>query len=287
MIEKQIWAVTEVLNHRNPGFLPRGELFITRGFLDRFFVDPTGNRLGQMERAVRTMGLSLVGLDLNEGPSFPLPSEGLAGRLEDCFVTGYINGPVSRLIETHGFADAMKSMRKEPGLFLRAADDVVRYIERSAKTAREHGLMAMALADDIAGNRGLLFSLDFFMAAVWPAYRAVAEVIKGSGLFAFFHSDGDTRKVIEFLLQAGYDCIHPVDIQAGLDPYTLRKEFGQRAAFMGHIDVMAWDAQRILSEVSRAEEVFDQGGLILGSMGGISLEVRPQALGALYPARQW
>jgi uroporphyrinogen decarboxylase len=143
--------------------------------------------------------------------------------------------------------------------------------------------MAIALADDIAGNNGLLFSFDYFVNTVWPVYRAIAEIIKGSGLSAFFHSDGDTRKVIEFLVQAGYDCIHPVDVQGGLDLYTLRKEFGERVSFMGHMDVMAWDAERITSEIGRAEKSFDKGGLILGSMGGISLDVSPGALRALYP----
>ena len=122
--------------------------------------------------------------------------------------------------------------------------------------------MAIALADDIAGNKGLLFSFDYFANTVWPAYRAIGEIIKGNGLRAFFHSDGDMRKVIEFLLQAGYDCIHPVDVQGGLDPYALRKEFGERVTFMGHIDVMTWDAERIRSEINRAEKAFDKGGLI-------------------------
>ena len=52
---------------------------------------------------------------------------------------------------------------------------------------------------------------------------------------------------------------------------------------MGHIDVMAWEAERIVSETNRAEMAFDKGGLILGSMGGISMEVKPAALRALYP----
>jgi uroporphyrinogen decarboxylase len=281
--KKHIQAISDALSHRNPGFLPRGELFITQPFLDRFFADLRGSYPRQLNAAVRAMGLSLVGLDLNEGASMLLPSLGEAGELEDRFIAGYINGPVSRLIESHGFVDAMKSMRKEPALFSETTGNLLRFIENGAKAARKHGLMAIALADDIAGNKGLLFSPDYFKNTVWPAYREIGEIIKGNGLSAFFHSDGDIRKIIELLLQAGYDCIHPVDGQGGLDLYALQKEFGERVSFMGHIDVMAWDADRIASEIDRAEKVFDKGGLILGSMGGISMDVKPEALRALYP----
>jgi uroporphyrinogen decarboxylase len=282
-MKKHIQAVIEALNHRHPDFMPRGELFLTTDFLNRSFAGPADNYLGQLERAARIMDLSLVGLDLNEGASGIVPSLNEAKELQDRFLTGYINGPVSRLIETYGFMDAMKSIRKEPRLFLKIADNLLRYVETTAKAAQENGLMAIALADDIAGNKGLIFSFDYFVATVWPVYRAIAGIIKENGLFTFFHSDGEMRKVIEFLIKAGYDCIHPVDVQANLDPYSLREEFGQRVSFMGHIDIMAWEAERISSEIHRAEQVFDGGGLILGSMGGISMEVKPEALRALYP----
>ncbi len=140
----------------------------------------------------------------------------------------------------------------------------------------------MAIADDIAGNRGLLFSPDYFVDAVCPAYRDMARIIGENGLSPFFHSDGDIRKIIGSLIEAGYQCIHPVDGNGGLDIYDLRAEFGDRVSFMGNVDIMAWDAARIRQEVARAESEFAEGGLILGSMGGLSLDVRPDALFALY-----
>ena len=181
-MKRHIEAVAEALSHGNPDFLPRGELFISQPFLDRFFGDLRGNYLRQLAAAVRVMGLSLVGLDLNEGAPMPLPSREAAEGLEDCFIAGYINGPISRLIETHGFANAMKSMRKEPALFSKTTGDLLRFVENAAKAARTQGLMAIALADDIAGNNGLLFSFDYFANTVWPAYRAIAEIIKENGL---------------------------------------------------------------------------------------------------------
>jgi uroporphyrinogen-III decarboxylase len=92
--------------------------------------------------------------------------------------------------------------------------------------------------------------------------------------------------VIELLIKAGYDCIHPVDAQAGLNVHDLSKEFGPRVCLMGHIDIMAWREEKIRAEIDYAEERFRGGGLVLGSSCGISMVTVGGQLGALYPGRQ-
>ena len=164
-------------------------------------------------------------------------------------------------------------------LFRETEEDVT----RKSEYARENGMSAIALADDIAGNRGLLFSHDVFAGTFLPCYERVAEIIKTHGLYAFFHADGDTRKVIDPVARAGYDCIHPVDGQAGMDLYELSRDFGEHISFMGHMDTMAWDGRRVAVEVERAEAGFKEGGLILGSSGGISWTTITPGVVALYP----
>ena len=105
-------------------------------------------------------------------------------------------------------------------------------------------------------------------------------------MFAFFHSDGDIRKIIAALLiQAGIDCIHPVDTQAGLDLYRLQAEFGQRVCFMGHIDPITWIGERVQREIALAETEFKNGGLILGSTCGLSMETFNEKFRNAHP--QW
>ncbi len=107
-------------------------------------------------------------------------------------------------------------------------------------------------------------------------------MIKEGGLYAFFHSDGDVRKIVTSLIQAGYDCLHPVDHRAGLSLYDLKESFGEKIAFMGHLDLIAWDPDTIGQEIEKAEKTFTRGGLILGSAGGLSVETAPDKLRPLY-----
>ena len=282
-MNRHIQSVMDALRHAGTGFLPRGELFISRAFLDRFFGEHIGSYPRQLAEAARSMGLSLVGIDLNNEASRPRLSHEALKALEPFFGVGYIDGPVERSIAMHGFVAAMVSLRKQQSLFSQVAANLLKEVEESAGAARRGGLKAMALADDIAGNSGLLFSPDDFVNVVYPVYREAAQIIRGNGLRAFFHSDGDMRKVIEFLIEAGYECIHPVDRRGSMDVYDLRAEFGDRVAFMGHVDIMAWDAEAVRTEVRRAGQEFAKGGLILGSTGGVSTDVRHESFLALYP----
>lgn len=206
-------------------------------------------------------------------------------RLVGYFGIGCIDGPFSRLLAQEGFVDAMISTKKRPALFSDIADRQLTEMEEYLETACDNGLRAIAVADDIAGKNGLLFSPDYFARSVLPAYQAIAALVKSRGLYAFLHSDGDMRSVIWSLVDAGFVCLHPVDAQGGLNLYELKEEFSGRVSFMGHLDLMSWDEERILHEIRHAESAFGaSGGLILGSAGGISLDMPEAALEALYPA---
>lgn len=277
--------VINTLKYNHVDLLPRGELFINRDFLDHFFSKYKGEYVNQLEAAVQCLGLSVIGIELDPKWSRSLLIEKGYKKLEEYFAVGYINGPIARFIENYGFFNAMLSTKNNPSVFSGVADQLLGEIEEKVKLAYANGFRAIAIADDIAGNKGLLFSFTYFVDVVWPVYKKIAEIVKGNSLFAFFHSDGDMRKVIEPLIGTGYDCIHPVDTQAGLNLFELKKEFGENVSFMGHIDMITWSKEQIHKEIRLAENEFKKGGLILGSTSGISMKTVNDKLGMLYP--QW
>ena len=217
-----IEAVVNTLNRNPVEFLPKGELFISRGFLNRYFCEDEGKYTRQLERAAQCLDLSLIGVWLDTEWSGPLLSEKRYTDLQQYFTVGCISGPISRLIEKHGFFDAMLSTRNEAFLFSEITTGLLKDIEKRAKLARANGFSAMGIADDIAANKGLLFSYDYFRDTVFPVYKQISTIIKGNDLFAFFHSDGDTRKIMNPLIEAGYDCFHPIDSAAELNLYELK-----------------------------------------------------------------
>ena len=282
-VQRPVETVISALNHRHADSVPLGELFIGSDFLDYHFPGRKGEPIEQLQQAAPSLGLSLVGVELNSEKSRLLLSNNSYKELQEYFLTGYINGPVSRLIEKYGFKKAMLSTKNDPSLFSYISAELAKDVENKARLARANGFSAIVLADDIAGKNGLLFSSGYFVDTVLPVYRQIAGAIKAEGLYAFIHSDGDMRKVIDLIAEAGYDCLHPVDAQAGLDLPALQKEFGEKINFMGHIDILGWDETRISSETKLAEENSVNGGLILGSTGGLSMGISEDKLCLLYP----
>jgi uroporphyrinogen-III decarboxylase len=180
----------------------------------------------------------------------------------------------------------MICVKKDHRSFMDLASRLIQDIEEICRMARENDMSALLVADDIAGNKGLLFSKNDFAMTVQPLYEQIADIIKKNDLNAFFHSDGDTRGVIEPLIEAGYDCIHPIDSQAGLDLYALKDYYKGRVSFMGHIDIITWSDERIALEIKDAERMFETGGLILGSTCGLSMKTVSRKLNVLYPRWQ-
>ena len=242
-------AVRAALDHEAVRTLPRGELFIYPDFLDRFFNAASGGYTGRLAAAARSLGLSLVGVDIEGGTSYPFLDS--TECLEEYFLVGCLNGPFSRLVcavRLHGGYAELPQSAGYSARGIRAG--VCGEAAALAAKARKRGFSAIAVCDDIAGTQGLLFSPALFTQDLLPSYAAMAQVVREAGLDAFFHSDGETRKIILQLAQAGYSCMHPVDAQAGLDVYSLSAQFGKSACFMGHIDIAAWDDERIAAEVA-------------------------------------
>ena len=147
---------------------------------------------------------------------------------------------------------------------------------------KKNSFMAIAVLDDIAGNQGLMMSPLDFEDVLYPFYQSAAKIIKENGLYAFFHSDGNICDILENIVNAGFHCFHCVDAQAGMDLDELSEAYGEKIAFMGHVDILDWNENRIGHEIERAEKKFCSGGLIIGSSCGISKEVPINKISALY-----
>jgi len=112
-----IEAVINVLKYRQVDILPRGELFISRDFLDHFFGKYKGEYIKQLEAVAQCLGLSVIGVELDAQWSQSLLADRGFKKLKDYFTVGCVNGPIARLIENHGFLNAMLSIKDNPSLF--------------------------------------------------------------------------------------------------------------------------------------------------------------------------
>jgi uroporphyrinogen decarboxylase len=115
---------------------------------------------------------------------------------------------------------------------------------------------------DIAYSRGTLFSPELYREILYPFHRRLVGFFVARGLPVVYHSDGDIRKVIPLLIEAGVRCLQPLEAKANMDLLELKREYGHRLVFMGNVDF-----DRIARGQAEAEsEIRTKVGL--GKLGG-------------------
>ena len=92
--------------------------------------------------------------------------------------------------------------------------------------------------DDMAFNTMTFCSPAMYREVLWPQHKRLVDFAHRNGMKIIFHSDGDLRGVIPDLVDAGFDCLQPLESKARMDIRTLAPHYGDRLAFFGNIDVM-------------------------------------------------
>lgn len=93
--------------------------------------------------------------------------------------------------------------------------------------------------NDQAYRNGPFFSPACYREFEFPVQRRLCEVFHSHGMPVTMHTDGDVRPFIPMYIEAGFDCLQPCEVKAGMDLRELKRDYGDRLAFMGGIDVRA------------------------------------------------
>ncbi|MCC6728120.1 MAG: hypothetical protein IT208_02150 [Chthonomonadales bacterium] len=105
---------------------------------------------------------------------------------------------------------------------------------------RESGLPdGFFVYEDLGYRNGLFCSPKVLADLVMPYEAAFVGFLKDYGLPVILHSCGDIRRAVPLLVEAGFDCLQPMEAKAGCDVVQIASEFGSRLAYMGNIDVVA------------------------------------------------
>ncbi len=95
---------------------------------------------------------------------------------------------------------------------------------------------------DVAYKNGPMISPAMYRDVLMPFHRRLTAMARAAGCDTIYHSDGDLHALLPALIEAGFDCFHPLEVKAGMDVRELKRLYGDRAAFMGNIDARLFQA---------------------------------------------
>ena len=159
------------------------------------------------------------------------------------------------------------------------------------EACRRYPLDWLWTGDDVSSQQGMMMSPRTWRRLIKPHLARVFAVGRAHGLPVAYHCCGALAPIIPDLVEIGMDVLNPVQSNCpGMDPLALKREYGDRLAFMGGLDTQdmlpfstageVWRETRRLIEGMTA----GGGGYILAASHTIPPETPDGNIFAMYDA---
>lgn len=162
-------------------------------------------------------------------------------------------------------------------------------IERTLEAAK--GRIDMVLCgDDFGSQRDLLISPRTFDRLFSAKKKEFFDLVHSYGAKVSHHCCGSSLKLIPRFIEIGMDALQTIQPQAaGMNPYSLKKQFGSQLTLHGAVDVQGWlqsaTPEEIEKEVLQLMELVGAGGgFILSPCHNIQPDTPLENVLALYRA---
>lgn len=196
------------------------------------------------------------------------------------------------IMDLLGMENYMVKMRTNPDIVHAVTDNVCGfYYEANKRFFDKAGTLVdgFFFGNDFGTQTDLLLAPDQFEEFVLPWFRKFTEQAHRHGYQVILHSCGSVYRVIDRLIEAGVDCLHPLQAKAqNMDAQTLARDFKGRIAFMGGIDtqdlLVHASPEEVKTEVRRVKKLLGPNLIVSPSHEALLPNVPPQNVQAMAEA---
>jgi uroporphyrinogen decarboxylase len=165
------------------------------------------------------------------------------------------------------------------------------YYEANERFFRDAGDLVdgFFFGNDFGTQRDVLLSPEQFDEFILPWFARFTEQAHRFGHQVILHSCGSIFRVIDRLIAAGVDCLHPLQALAhNMEAERLAASFGNRIAFLGGIDtqrlLVNGSPLKIKEEVRRIKRVLGPNLIVSPSHEALLPNVPPENVLAMAEA---
>lgn len=188
--------------------------------------------------------------DVNEVHEYPWPNPDYL-NFDECVAALKNAGPYYRasgfwtcfyhnVMDYFGMEQYMIKMWTNPEIVHAVTDHVCQfYYDANERFFEAAGDLVdgFFFGNDFGTQRDLICAPDQFDAHIMPWFRRFTGQGHQHGHQVILHSCGAIHRVIDRLIEAGVDCLHPIQAKADdMAAETLARDFGGRITFLGGID---------------------------------------------------
>ena len=108
--------------------------------------------------------------------------------------------------------------------------------------------------DDLGYKQTPFMSTAMYREILFPAHKKLFDFAHSHHLPVVMHCDGFVEPLIPSLIEAGINCLQPLEVKAGMDLLRIKKNFGDKIALIGGMDERVLetnDVSAVLAELER------------------------------------
>lgn len=169
------------------------------------------------------------------------------------YILLHVYGPLEATWRKHGFEASLSDLLLNPAWMSEMFEAHIDLIIATLEKARDYGILpdGLFLVDDRGMSTGPMFSPRIHRTLVKPCDRQLADYLRSRDITFFMHSDGDIRRLLPDMIEAGLQVLQPMEAKVGMDVRELKREYGSDLAFMGNIDatLMHGDLDTLEAEI--------------------------------------
>ncbi len=267
-------------------------------FLDEFNIDlfvgfvPYPNQLG---RKVEVGDLADIDLGDPHDPKWITHTEwnydfagvsvqeAVAQQGEHRAIIAHIWGMVEGTSSFLGIENCWLNLGLEPDLMTAWFDRYSEWLCGLVDSCIEAGVDLITLSDDWGSNQTMLFSPKMWRRMIRPYAKRVVQHAKERGLPVNLHSDGHIMAIMEDLVDVGYTMLHPLQESAGMDPRTVKQQYGDKFIIYGSLDVvdglLAYEGEALEKYITERFEIYAPGGGFIFNTGHfVQADIPPKRL---------
>jgi uroporphyrinogen decarboxylase len=274
-------------------------------FLDGVYRHPAGSGIFDLWRHKSSLGEAgplASATNLREVHAYDWPEtkhlhfgpwHGLVKTLGDVYRAGGFWAPFFHdTMDLFGVEEFMVKLHTAPGIIRAALDHVCGFYEEANRLFFAEAGDAMDgffFGNDFGTQRDLFVSPEHFDEYFLPWVRRFSESAHAAGYQVLLHSCGSVERVIDRLIEAGIQCLHPLQALAGnMDAETLARKYGGKIAFLGGIDtqelLVRGTPAEVAREVARVRSLLGPHLIVSPSHEALLPNVPPQNVEAMAEA---
>jgi len=270
-----------------------------------YYQHPTGHSLWSGSEDKKSHGQAgplAACQDVDDVLAFPWPNPDYL-HLDDCVHALRNAGDIYRaggfwapfyhdIMNLFGMEDYLVKMYENPEVVHAVTDQVCGfYYEANERffAAAGDAIDGYFFGNDFGTQLDLIIGPEQFDEFILPWFRKFTAQAHEHGYQVILHSCGSVYKVIDRLIEAGVNCLHPLQaLAANMDAETLAQEFKGRIAFMGGIDTQQLlvhaSPREVKAEVRRIKELLGPCLIVSPSHEALLPNVPPENVWAMAEA---